>query len=109
MRPTAKIFISSTVILWLLVLVGIFFSTSRCASYQKQLAKIPQASCESFEYHRGGNFSSADIVATGISKEGNVLKIQSVSFVENWGPFFNTHVTIKGYSRTLSDAIGGVK
>lgn len=72
-----------------------------CTVWNAQLEKIPLAEFESFEYHRGGNVTSADIVATGCELKDGALVIQELSIVENWGPALSLNVRLKGYKRAL--------
>jgi len=99
MRALASFFIIVLALLW----IAAFCSS--CSSYQETLRKVPYAEFASFEYHRGGNFSSADIVALDSSVRDGVLTVGSVSFVENWGPFFSLNISLKGYKRQVKDFI----
>ena len=98
MRAICIFTVGVLLLLWLMAFYG-------CSSYHEKLRSIPYAEFASFEYHRGGNFSSADIVALDSALKDGVLTIGSVSFVENWGPFFSLNISLKGYKRQVKDFI----
>ena len=102
MSQTFKAMIIGAVLMWL---AFVLIMLSGCASYHEKLRSIPHAEFDSFEYHRGGNFSSCDIVATGCSLKDGVLTTDSVSVTENWGPFFSLNVSLKGYKRQIKDFV----
>lgn len=78
------------------------FFMSGCTNY---LAKIPNGEFESFEYHRAGNITSSDIVATGAKKSDDGVVIEELIIKTDYGPLWNANVRIKGYKRE-SDSRG---
>lgn len=88
---------------WVMMLMCIVMVSgcAGCGAWNKQLDKLPPAEFESFEWHRGGNATSADIVATDARIADGKLSIGNISITENWGPFFTLNVSLKGYKRAL--------
>ncbi len=84
--------------IFLLVIVTMLLSGCATSSY---LNKLPDFEFEEFEYHRSGNTTSADIVAKNAVKDGGLLLIEEVVIKEDWGPFFNANIRIKGLSRAI--------
>lgn len=73
-----------------------------CANYNRFIEEnLPAAGFDSFEYHRVAGTTSADISAINGTVENGVITVESISFSENFGPFYNFSTTIKGYTRTL--------
>lgn len=70
-----------------------------CSNVSRSLNNIPNAEFKTFEYHRAGNFSSADIVVNGAKIDGKLIKFDEVRITEDWGPFFNISVKIEEYQR----------
>lgn len=70
-----------------------------CAS--RLIDKVPQAEFEKFSYHRGGNVTSASVVAAGSQIKDGVITIDSLEVQENWGPAVNFTITLEGYKREI--------
>ena len=77
--------------------VLIFLLLAGCAP--NYLNKLPNGAFESFEYHRAGNITSADIVAVDAVRDGDGVRIGELIIKTDYGPFFNANVRIKGYKR----------
>lgn len=75
-----------------------------CSAWNSHLKKLPDAEFASFEWHRGGNATSADVIATNGKIEAGKLSVDNISITENWGPFFTLNVSLKGYKRTIAPA-----
>lgn len=88
-------------ILFLGIGIVILSGCQGCAQFQAQINKIPLAEFDSFEYHRGGNVTSATITASGARIVDGKLSIKDISITEDWGPAFSLHVGIKGYKRPV--------
>ena len=73
-----------------------FFMSGCVGNY---LDSLPAGEFKTFKYHRGGNVTSADIIATGGKVEGNTQKIESIIFKGDYGPVFNLQVELEGYER----------
>lgn len=82
-----------------LLLLVFIIVLSGCVS----LDNIPRVEFDRFEYSRAGNVTSASIVATGARKEGDSIKIDHVSIIENWGPVLNFKLIIEGYKRKIKE------
>lgn len=91
-------------IIFLVAAVCVCVSSCGCSSYNAQLQKIPYAEFDSFEWHRGGNVTSADIIATDARLVDGKLSIKSITITENWGPCFTLNVSLKGYRRDIASA-----
>ncbi len=85
-----------------LILILLTLTLSGCAT-SSYLNKLPDFEFEEFEYHRSGNTTSADIVAKNAVKDGDLLLIEEVVIKEDWGPFFNANIRIKGLSRAIQE------
>lgn len=68
------------------------------ASQKELMSQIPDNKFSKFEYHRGGMYSSAHIVAIEGEKIDNSLEIKSINMTLNYGPESLT-ITIEGYGR----------
>lgn len=89
----------------LLLLVGVLFLLSGCASsgklaagYSDVMSKIPDNEFGKFEYHRSGMYSSAHVTAIGGAKEGDLLMIERLHIQLNYGPE-NLTISIEDYIR----------
>ena len=80
----------------------VVFFVLGCSGYSDIIKKIPDVRFESFAYHRGIFMSSATITATGASIEGDLLTIDSLHITEDFGPFGNVSIQLKGYQRKIS-------
>lgn len=72
-----------------------------CGTADNLLQKIPSSEFKTFEYHRAGNATSADIVASNSSLKDGYLTIESLSIKEDWGPFANFNIKMEGYKRQI--------
>lgn len=72
-----------------------------CVSYDQMLKKIPKVEFESFSYHRGGNTTSASISATNAVIEKGVIEVEYIHIIQDWGPFLNFDVQLRGYRRKI--------
>lgn len=72
-----------------------------CGTADNLLQKIPNSEFKSFEYHRAGNATSSDIVATNSSIKDGFITIESLSIKEDWGPFANFNMKMEGYKRQI--------
>lgn len=72
-----------------------------CGGYNDMLKKIPDASFESFSYHRGGNVTSAQITATNATIDDNTISIENIDIALDYGPLVNFKLNLKGYQRQL--------
>jgi hypothetical protein len=68
------------------------------ANQKELMSQIPDHTFSKFEYHRGGVYSSAHIVAKGAAKVGESLVIESVNMNLNYGPE-NLTISLEGYGR----------
>ena len=85
----------------ILMIATVALSLTGCGTADKLLNKIPSSEFKTFEYHRAGNATSADIVAIGSSIKDGYLTIDSLSIKEDWGPFVNFNMKMEGYKRKL--------
>lgn len=85
----------------LILLLVIFLSGCSAMSYLDIIP--PNTAFTNFEYHRGGNVTSAHIVATDaiFLEDGSVL-IDSVNINADYGPAVNFSIKLEGYEVTPS-------
>ncbi len=81
------------------ILVLALIMLSGCAGYTHMLDSIPSAEFDSFEYHRAGNFTSADITVLGAKKTKKTIVFNTVTITGDYGPFVNFRVHITKYKR----------
>lgn len=67
------------------------------------IGKIPNAQFDRFEYHRGGNVTSADVQATNAVITDGELKIQELRIKADYGPMVNFNIYIEGYRRVIEE------
>ena len=77
------------------ILIVCLLLISGC-SMKGLIAEIPTNEFKEFRYHRGGNATSATIIAREAIKEGNLLMIQTVDITADYGPFASFTLFIEG-------------
>lgn len=85
--------------LFVLMIIGMLLPG--CAAYNQMLKDIPSVEFESFTYSRGGNTTSATISATNAVLKDGVLEIEHIHITQNWGPFLDFDVQMRGYKRKI--------
>lgn len=69
----------------LIIISIICLLTVSCASYQRLLDDIPEASFDQFKYERGVPFSTATIIAEGAKKTKEGISIKKIYIKESVG------------------------
>lgn len=64
--------------------------------YHDLMAKIPNTAFKRFEYHRGGNFSSAHITAVDAIKIDGSVYVGEATLTSDYGPFVNFTILLEG-------------
>jgi hypothetical protein len=67
--------------------------------------EVPQAEFKRFEYHRGGNCTSAHITAIDSKLVDGVLEIGEIQIQADYGPAVNWNITLEGYKRIRGGAV----
>jgi hypothetical protein len=79
----------------LVILLTVVLILSGCAG--NYLDKIPNGGFTRFEYHRGGNVTSAHIIATDAVAENGIVLVDKIDIHADYGPFLNFEVKLEGY------------
>ncbi len=61
--------------------------------------EIPRAEFKKFEYHRGGNVTSAHITATDSRIVDGGVEVGSINIQADYGPAVNFNIKLEGYRR----------
>ena len=64
--------------------------------YHDLMSKIPNTAFDRFEYHRGGNFSSAHITAIDAIKVDGSVYVGKATLTSDYGPFVNFTILLEG-------------
>lgn len=94
-------------IVFIIICLGSFLLTG-CSS-KGLLNELPKISCESYESHRAGNFSSSHIYADGVVVTDDKVGIEKLRITADYGPFVNFNIIIKGYSRIRTNDVKDVQ
>ena len=70
------------------------------------MSQIPDNRFKKFEYHRGGVWSSAHIVAREGEKREGRLEVEAINMTLNYGPESLT-ISLEGYQREIVPADNG--
>ena len=80
--------------IWILALILV----SGCTPKLQDIMPADIASFDLIEYHRGGGFSSATIIAKDGIKVGDAFEIGELNIVGDY-PFFNVNIKVLNYTQ----------